>query len=177
MPEHTGDSHALCLECGLCCNGIIFADVKLQPEDKSEILKTLGITLAGTRKSKPQTLKLTQPCPAFANGLCEIYCERPTYCRNFECLLLKEVKSGRTNAATARRTVHDTLRQVEAIKRLLRELGDANENLALNKRFRRMKSRMEKSPLNAETANLFGELTLGMHELNVRLSQSFYPGD
>jgi hypothetical protein len=35
---------------------------------------------------------------------------------------------------------------------------------------------LEKSGLTEETAATFGELTLAVHDLNVLLSQAFYPG-
>src|SRR5438132_2396309 len=38
----------LCLECGLCCNGVIFADVRLQPGDDPKRLKALGLAVANS---------------------------------------------------------------------------------------------------------------------------------
>src|SRR6478736_2163147 len=59
----------LCLSCGLCCNGVLFADVKLQPEDRAKILLKLGIPVrsAGARE------KFEQPCVALSSCTCKIY--------------------------------------------------------------------------------------------------------
>jgi len=67
-------------------------------------------------------------------------------------------------------------RRVDKVKKLLRELGDAEEHLALSVRFRRMQRRMETSELDEESADRYGELTLAVHDLNVLLSGAFYPG-
>jgi Fe-S-cluster containining protein len=169
------NSNSLCLECGLCCNGVIFADVQLQPGDNTARLRSLGLAMISNRSSKIGIQKFKQPCTAFDGCRCQIYSERPKYCREFECLLLKSVKAGHTDHSEASQMVHSALRRVKKVKSLLRELGDADEDIALGKRFRRMKRQLESRPLNDETANKFGELTLAVHDLNVLLSESFYP--
>jgi hypothetical protein len=171
-----GDSNALCLECGLCCNGVIFADVQLQPGDDAAKLRSLGLAFASNQKSKTGIQKFRQPCAAFAGCHCNIYSDRPRYCREFECLLLKRVKAGRTEIASASRLIRTALRRVKKIKRLLCELGDADDTLALSKRFRRTQRRLENGPLEGDAAEKFGELTLAVHDLNVLLAESFYPG-
>ena len=172
---NNGDSNALCLECGLCCNGVIFADVQLQPEDDASRLRSLGLAFAGNQNSKIKIQKFKQPCNAFEGCRCRIYSERPKYCRQFECLLLKSVKSGRTETPKALRIIRTARRRVEKVKSLLRDLGDADEHIALSKRFRRVKRRLENGGFDDETAQRFGELTLAVHDLNVLLSEGFYP--
>ena len=169
------DSNSLCLECGLCCNGVIFADVQLEPEDDARRLRSLGLKFAANRKSQIVNHKFAQPCAAFAGCKCTIYSERPTYCREFECLLLKNVKAGQIEPAEAIRTINTALQRVKKVKRLLQQLGDSEETLALSKRFRWMKRKLESSPLDKETAHIFGELTLAAHDLNMLLSEKFYP--
>lgn len=167
------DPNSLCLECGLCCNGVIFADVQLQSGDNAARLRALGLAFAA--KSKAGIEKFKQPCTAFEGCRCRIYSERPTYCRQFECLLLKSVKAGRTEPVQASRIVRTALQRVKKVKHLLRALGDDDEMLALSKRFRRMKRHLESHPLNEETAAKFGELTLAVHDLNMLLAEAFYP--
>ena len=170
------DDNSLCLECGLCCNGVIFGNVQLEPEDDAHLLQSLGLKFAPNRQSQIVNRKFLQPCTAFAGCECKIYSDRPAYCRKFECLLLKSVKSGQTEPADASRVIRSALRRVKKVKRLLLQLGDADETLALSKRFRRVQRKLESSPLDKETAQTFGELTLAMHDLNVLLSERFYPG-
>lgn len=166
------DANSLCLECGLCCNGVIFADVQLRPTDNAARLRTLG--LAFVRKTKVGVDKFKQPCAAFGGCQCNIYSERPTYCREFECLLLKRVKAGEVKISEARRAIRSALRQAETVKGLLRKLGETDQSLALGKRFQRLQRKMERQPCDKETAHTFGELTLAFHELNMLLSERFY---
>jgi len=167
------DANSLCLECGLCCNGVIFADVQLRPKDNAARLRALG--LAFVQKSRAGVEKFKQPCTAFGGCQCNIYSERPTYCREFECLLLKSVKAGEVKIEEARRAIRSALRQVETVKGLLRKLGETDESLALSKRFQHLHREVERQPCDKETARAFGELTLAFHELNILLSERFYP--
>lgn len=170
-------SNALCLECGLCCNGVLFADGQLQPGDDAARLQQLGIKLKPGRKADASTRKFFQPCPAFDGCRCRIYSERPTYCRQFECLLLTNVATGKTSRAEASRIVSTARRRVKKINQLLRELGDADESVALSVRFRRIAKQMETGRFDSDAADRFGELTLATHDLNVLLSEAFYPGN
>ena len=164
------DANSLCRECGLCCNGVLFSYVRLDPE---EVLpaRDLGLKVG----SFPKGPGFGQACTAFAGCQCNIYAERPTYCREFECLLLKSVKAGQTESTAALKIIRSALRRVKKVKQLLQQLGDADETLALSKRFRRMRRRLESRPMDKETAGIFGELTLAVHDLNVLLSEKFYP--
>jgi Fe-S-cluster containining protein len=170
------DANSLCLECGLCCNGVIFADGQLQPEDDAVRLRALGLKLAPTRNSELGTRKFFQPCAAFDGCRCNIYSERPKYCRQFECLLLKNVKAGKIETNSAVQIIRTALRRAKKVKQLLRELGDSDEQTALSKRFRRMKRQVESGALDETTAQTFGELTLAVHDLNLLIGEAFYPG-
>ena len=170
------DSNSLCLECGLCCNGVIFANGQLQPEDDGEHLRFLGLKFEPNRQSQIVNRKFVQPCAALDCCRCKIYSERPRYCRQFECLLLKSVKAGGTDMPEALRVIRTARQRVEKVKHLLRKLGNAEEEVALSKRFRKLTRRLEIGLLNNETVEKFGELTLAFHDLNVLLSEAFYPG-
>src|SRR5437868_1476023 len=99
MAKSTDNSSALCLECGLCCNGVIFADVRLQRGDDPGRLRALGLPIATPHApSSASPLRKTggvpaprfaQPCAALDGCRCRIYADRPAYCRQFDCLLLK----------------------------------------------------------------------------------------
>ncbi len=167
----------LCLACGLCCNGAIFADVRLQAGDRPLQLARLAAIVA----SKPlwtarPPRKYVQPCLFLEGRRCRIYPDRPRYCREFDCLLLKSLRAGTTTPADAGRTVRRARRQVDKVRRLLRRLGDRDETLALGRRFRRITRRLQQAPPDAATARTYGELTLAFHDLNCLLSQAFFPG-
>ena len=180
----------LCLACGLCCNGVLFKDVELQPGDNAVRLKALGLPIHESRKnqrtaeqrpiSKPDTQhsKFPQPCAALCAGnRCRLYAERPVRCREFECSLFKSVASGETEMSAALKTIGIARQRADKVRRLLHELGDTNEHLALSLRFKRTRKRLESGALDENTADSFGELTLAVHALNFLLSEKFYPGN
>jgi uncharacterized protein len=170
---------SLCLKCGLCCNGVLFADVRLQPQDNAAALATT-LPLIKTSKSvanKGTPLRFLQPCCALGtDGRCSIYADRPTYCRQFECLLFKKIVKGQVAMATAQRLVRSARNRAEKVRRLLRALGDDRESLPLSRRFRDTTKRVLSTDLDEATAETYGELTLATHDLNCLLSSSFYPG-
>src|SRR5436190_23910388 len=168
-------SNSLCLECGLCCNGEIFAAVQLMPGDNSARLKSLGLTVASKAMSREPKLKFPQPCVAFDGCRCRIYADRPNHCREFKCLLLQGVIAGEVDTDAARRIIRSAHLRSEKVRKLLRELGDTDEHVALSLRFRRMKQQFETNLPDHDSAEIFGRLTLAVHDLNLLLSRSFYP--
>jgi Fe-S-cluster containining protein len=167
---------SLCLECGLCCNGVIFADVELQPIEVNNLRSKVHIPVTRAKSGQPGIAKLPQPCAAFDGCRCRIYAERPTYCRQFECLLLKNVRAGRLERAAASRIVRTAKERAEKVRTLLRELGDADEQSALSLRFQRAAKRYEKAPLANGKADIYADLTLAVHDLNMLIRDAFYPG-
>ena len=163
----------LCLQCGLCCNGVIFADVKLHADDDPRLLQSLGLEIqrpnSGARKPR-----FKQPCTALEGCRCRIYSERPHQCRHFECLLLKSVMAGRASFAEALGIIRSARERVDLVERLLADLGESDKQTALAARFRRTAKRLEKAGFDETTAEQYGRLTLAVHELNLLLSQSFY---
>ena len=51
----------LCPKCGLCCNGVLFADVELRKGDDAQRLAELGLSLE--KKGRQQAF--AQPCACF----------------------------------------------------------------------------------------------------------------
>jgi len=163
----------LCLICGLCCNGVIFADVRLQPMDDAARLESLGLTL--TSRGKQNARKFAQPCLAFDGCRCGIYPDRPTYCREFECLLLKNVQGSRLSFDEARRIIERARKRADQVRELLRQLGDTDEQIALASRFRHTQQRLERLASDDSSADLYGNLTLAVHDLNQIITDAFYP--
>lgn len=178
----------LCLTCGLCCSGVIFADVQLQAGDDATRIEALGLPLRKVRNQRseqtssadatpamPKT-KFSQPCVVFDGCRCRIYADRPNYCRAFDCALLKSVKAGEVKTVDALQLIEKALRRAERVRQLLRKLDDKDERVALSLRFRRTVKRIEQSNVSQQTARTFSELTLAHHDLNLMLSEHFYPG-
>ena len=70
--------------------------------------------------------------------------------------------------------IRNAREKAESVRRLLRTLGDTDEQLALAARFRRMTKKFESEELTEETAEFYGQLTLAVHDLNSLLSEAFY---
>lgn len=173
MAKSTNNSASLCLQCGLCCNGVIFADVKLQTGDDAARLQSLGVPIS-TPNSAFRTPHFNQPCAALDGCRCRIYSDRPKYCRQFDCLLLKSVNEGRMGTADALGTIRTARRRVDKVLRLLRKLGDTDEHSPLATRFRRTARRLDETDLDTEASATYGQLTLAFHDLNLLLSNAFY---
>jgi Fe-S-cluster containining protein len=165
----------LCKACGLCCDGVIFANLALQPGDDAARLRSLGLPVRSLH-SALRPPHLAQPCAAFDGCRCRVYADRPQYCRQFECVLLKSVKAGRTEPAAALRIVRAARERADKVRGLLHALGDTDEQLPLSARFRRTGKRLSEGDLDEETAEAYGELTLAVHYLNLLLGEAFYPG-
>jgi uncharacterized protein len=177
----------LCVACGMCCNGVIFADVQIQSGDVPRKLKALGLRLTRAERegkavseaacgSAAGPLKFCQPCLAFDGSRCRIYTDRPVYCREFECLLIGKLREGRTSGTDALREVRKAKTHVERILTLLRQLGDTDEHLPLARRFARTRERLETVGIESPLADLYGQLTVAVLDLNYLLSGVFYPG-
>jgi uncharacterized protein len=173
--QHTSSADELCLKCGLCCNGVIFANVKLPPGDDAARLCSLRLPVSIPR-SGVRVPRLNQPCAAFDGCRCRIYPDRPAYCRDFECLLRKGVNTGRTNTGAALRIILTARARADKVRRLLRTLGNHDENVALSARFRKTTRQFAGADLDDETAESYSQLTLAVHDLNLLLSEAFYPG-
>ncbi len=161
--------------------------MKLQPGDNPVVLHGLGLPIreagnghsahAPPRRSRgTQKLGFPQPCLAWEDCRCRIYAERPRYCGDFECLLLKSVRNGHTEQAVAFEVVRTAHKRADRVRALLRDLGDTDESLPLSRRFQRTSARIELIGAAGSAADVYADLTLAVHDLNFLLSDAFYPG-
>lgn len=164
----------LCLACGLCCDGTLFDNVALQPGDDANRLKSLGLPVTLSRGKEPFA-RFPQPCAALCKDrTCRAYAHRPKQCRTYECMVFKEVDAGRLDSAAALRLVKRARAQADRVRRLLRRLGDADEQRSLGERFHRMQERMEaESPGEAALAT-FADLTHAVHRLKLVAHARFF---
>jgi Fe-S-cluster containining protein len=152
----------LCLQCGLCCNGVLFADVLSEPGDRSPLFAVRS--------------RVNQPCPAFNSGdcTCAIYAERPARCRKFECLQLLGVKAGKTTTNAALKKIRAAQRLAAKVEKLLDELGFNETTISLSRRFKRCQRAAENGGLPAERFDTLADLQLAVHELTLLLAREFY---
>ena len=132
--ESTETVAALCLACGFCCNGVLFADVELQRGDDVSRLRALGLEffVKGSKR------KFSQPCACLDGMLCRIYAQRPERCRTFECRLLKRVMAGELMAEAALQSIAAAGKAVKLVRRLVCDLGETDETLPLSRRYARI---------------------------------------
>ncbi len=170
MKNPAGDlASRLCPECGLCCNGVLFADVELQPGDDAGRLGTLGLRLRRARGK----VKFTQPCACLDGKLCRIYAERPTQCAAFECGVFKRVATGELTFAAALTKIKKAQRLSGRVRQLLRKLGDDAESLSLTKRYVRVMAMPMDLSGDPDLCDARGELMLAVDDLMELLHREF----
>jgi Fe-S-cluster containining protein len=147
----------------LCCNGVLFADVRRELGDNSPLFTQHGARVA-------------QPCPAFNQGdcTCALYAERPARCRQFECKQLIAVRSGATSAEMALKKIRQTRKLAGQVEQLLEELGFNEVRLPLSRRFQRCQRVAERGGLAEDKLDCLAELQLAVHKLNGLLAADFY---
>ncbi len=164
----------LCLACGLCCDGALFDNVELGAGDDGQKLKAQGLPVAVTRGRTAVTF-LRQSCVALcADRKCRVYADRPGQCRAFECGVFKDAQAGRITGAVALRQVKSARKKADVIRRLLRKLGDTDEQRSMGDRFRRTQRRMESGGVDAEAGETFAELGVSVHQFNLLAHDKFY---
>ena len=84
------NDQALCLACGLCCRGVWFDRVTVEP-DEVEHAERVGLTLDHGDKD----ISFKQPCVLHQDGRCSAYgVWRPKVCVNYRCALLNNYMEG-----------------------------------------------------------------------------------
>ena len=159
----------LCPACGLCCNGVLFGDVELQPGDDARRLAALGLPL----ERKGRKLRAAQPCACFDGKLCRIYEQRPIRCRAFECGLLKRAQAGEIEVAAALRAIKQARRHAETVRKLLVQLGQTDERLPLNRRYANVMAEPIDLAGDERIVELRSELMLAVHRLVQILERDF----
>lgn len=161
----------LCTACGLCCSGVLFADVELEPHDNIPLLQQLGLPL---KQLKSKT-KLPQPCAALDGCLCRNYTQRPSRCRTFECLQLLKVKNGETAPESALTNIRKARQLAERAEHFLDQLGHNHLKLSLSQRYRRCIRAAEGGGWTSEQLETLAELQMIVHQLTALLQREFYP--
>lgn len=138
----------LCPNCGLCCDGSLFADVELRVGDDAKRLAKLGLSV---KKKGSVKVAFKQPCACFEGKFCKIYGERPKHCRLFECGLLKKVSAGEMKPNVALRKISGAKVILEKLQDLLGTYSGDDESAALSERYANaMASPMDLAAGNAD---------------------------
>jgi len=110
----------LCTQCGLCCDGSLFADVELAGRAEATRLEAMGLEIEDDLTSGAQLL---QPCAALQGRRCSIYEHRPECCQTFECRLLQDVRRGAVGVERAKEQIAEARKRIGHVKHLLAQLG------------------------------------------------------
>ena len=110
----------LCAACGMCCNGVLFHGMAVQPEDSLRALSAKGLKA----RRRDGELQFQQPCPAHNNNCCGIYEDRPQRCRVFACRQLGAVSNGTISEDDAMEKIQEARRRSDRVRELLAMLGD-----------------------------------------------------
>lgn len=140
----------LCTACGMCCNGVLFEIVRLQPQDDMRGLERLGMEIY--RKKKEPYFK--QPCRFLDGCSCTIYTARPTRCRHYECQQLKRLANGEITEADAMVKISEAHELVAQVQASLVRLGDEAAQDSLEERTRRVLERQPDASLQDEARAL-----------------------
>ncbi|MEO7934523.1 MAG: YkgJ family cysteine cluster protein [Chthoniobacterales bacterium] len=156
----------LCNACGLCCNGVLFHNVRLQPAEVPQDFIQLGLHI---QRKKGHHL-FQQPCPAWCGSQCAIYLSRPERCRLFECRQLQRVAAGEITEAAALEKIRDVQARVLRITTWLAEAGSTSEKRPLSKRVEKILATPAFDPIAME---LHQKLTREMADLDAVLDADF----
>jgi Fe-S-cluster containining protein len=167
--QNTDFVSRLCPNCALCCNGVLFADVRLQAGDDASQLEELGLPL----RRRGAVTRFTQPCACLAGKTCRIYPARPSRCRSFECRLLQRAGVGEIREAAALKVIREARRRAADVRRILRELGDTDEAVPLSRRYQRMMRQPIDFAAGQRLCDLRGELMQAVGDLVGVLERDF----
>ena len=134
VPDSLQAGMRLCAACGLCCNGVMFHSMELQPSDQLKELLSLGMKL----KKKRKQVLILQPCSAYKDSCCAIYAQRPQRCRLFACRQLLRVRSGEIAEQDALEKISDVKSRIDSLDELLDLAGATNRRRSLKRRHQKI---------------------------------------
>jgi Fe-S-cluster containining protein len=104
---------ALCLKCGLCCDGTLFTHVALTVPEAERLKGRVEL------QSNDAAGVLRQPCSALDGCACTVYAERPKGCARFVCFLGQALIDKEVGLEEAARTVAQAQALRDVINRLV----------------------------------------------------------
>jgi Fe-S-cluster containining protein len=108
---------ALCLKCGLCCDGTLFTHVALTVPEAERLKGRVEL------QSNEQAGVLRQPCSALERCKCTVYADRPQGCARFVCMLGAALSDGEVGFDEASAVVAQAQALRDAINRLVPGIG------------------------------------------------------
>jgi Fe-S-cluster containining protein len=147
----------LCTQCGLCCDGSLFADVELSGRGEATRLEVLGLEIEDDGGDREL---LVQPCAALQGRRCAIYAHRPECCRTFECRLMRDARRGAVSVEQAAALIAEALERIRRVRKLMAQLGRSGARLPLAEECAELLAR--ESDTNPEATRTRAELEVAM---------------
>ena len=164
---------SLCVGCGMCCDGTMYATVDLEASDQLPAIEASGLKL--TTKDGFTFFRL--PCTAFGEGCCTIYENRPSVCRWYRCLLLRRLEADEVAETDARALLDRTIALRDRVRSGLMAYLGATDPEPLQSLYRRMLAKLDAQPDPAAARREQGELLFTVVALRVILAREFEPRD
>jgi Fe-S-cluster containining protein len=161
----------LCTQCGLCCDGSLFADVELAGRAEAGGLEVMGLEI---EDDDADGGLLVLPCRALQGRRCSIYAHRPQCCRTFECRLLQDVRHGAVGIERAAEQIAETLKRVGRVKELMIQLGQRDPSLPLKESCAETLARETRA--NPEVNRKRAELEAAMSAVEGMIRKTFLGG-
>lgn len=103
---------SLCLECGLCCRGVWFDRVVLDPGEVDDA-RAVGLSL----QFEGGEASFRQPCVLHQRGRCSAYGKwRPRICGEYRCALLASFVAGKVDWPSALQRVTQARQMADRIQ-------------------------------------------------------------
>ena len=151
----------------MCCNGVLFDGMRLQPSDSVRSLTALGLKL----KRRDGVLQFLQPCPAHHDSCCTIYEERPERCRAFSCKQLREATAGIVTETEALEKIGAARSLTDRVRELFLRAGDTRTGKSFSTRYAGIFTPpLDPSP---EAVEVREKLKSVMRELEAYLAKEF----
>lgn len=102
---------ALCVECGLCCDGSLFRFLPVEPQHapRHHALSLPVVTQSGR-------LAMPLPCAKLEARCCSVYQARPPGCRAFVCHLGSRLEKNEVGFPAALGLVREAHRLIEVLR-------------------------------------------------------------
>lgn len=111
-PVNPEDLKQLCTDCGFCCSGVLFVDVRIRDEKELDRVAKCGVEL----EQHDEHNYLIQPCACLDESHhCKVYDKRPEMCASFECGVLKQLAAGDLSLSQCKETIHVAQGHVDAV--------------------------------------------------------------
>ncbi|MHA4742246.1 hypothetical protein [Dyadobacter sp. MSC1_007] len=151
MSDSKNEISDLCVSCGMCCDGTLFASGQVRDEADRSIADGLEMT---TFELKGK-LFFKQPCHHFSS-CCTVYGEqRPHVCSAFFCNPVRKHKRGEQTFEDASQQVHWLLEQRDKLMKIASQFPELKD---LD--FRSLKDKLEEYAEDSEKVSLYKHLYL-----------------